>query len=121
MSSTGEKLLALQSLFEVPRALVVELLCKEPALLQLEVHELETRFKALAATFGSFTDDALMMVLADPSMLMRAGAGKALRSYDEEEGDADGWEGELPGGAGGRGLAGGKVTGDVLPSRRKRR
>ncbi|MEW5300006.1 MAG: hypothetical protein WDW36_002970 [Sanguina aurantia] len=122
VSESGEKLLALQSLFEVPRPLVVELLCKEPALLQLEVHELEARFKALAATFGSFTDDALMMVLADPSMLMRAGAGKALRSYDEEEGgDGGGWEGEMPGGAGGRGLAGGKVTGDVLPSRRRRR
>lgn len=116
LAESSEKLLALQSLFEVPRALVVELLCKEPALLQLEVSELEMRFKALAATFGSFTDDALMMVLADPSMLMRAGAGKALRSYDEEDVDGDEWDGDL----GGRGMAGGKVAGEVLPSRRKK-
>ncbi|GIL72361.1 hypothetical protein Vretimale_4139 [Volvox reticuliferus] len=69
---TLDKLLVMQSLFEIPRALVLELISREPALLAVSADDLEHKFRALKASFGAFSADAIDVVLADPSLILTA-------------------------------------------------
>ncbi|GLI68676.1 hypothetical protein VaNZ11_013162 [Volvox africanus] len=69
---TLDKLLVMQSLFEIPRALVLELIFREPALLAVSADDLDRKFRALKASFGAFSSDAIDVVLADSSLILRA-------------------------------------------------
>ncbi|GIL43660.1 hypothetical protein Vafri_1335 [Volvox africanus] len=69
---TLDKLLVMQSLFEIPRALVLELISREPALLAVSADDLDRKFRALKASFGAFSSDAIDVILADSSLILRA-------------------------------------------------
>jgi hypothetical protein len=55
----------------VPPPLAAECAAREPRLLTCAEGDLRARFDALAASFGAFREDAVDVVLADPSVLMR--------------------------------------------------
>ncbi|GLC36050.1 hypothetical protein PLESTF_001253200 [Pleodorina starrii] len=81
---TADKLLVMQSLFEIPRALVLELVLREPALLAVSADDLERKFRALAASFGAFSSDAIDVVLADPSLILTADSDSEDSGSDSE-------------------------------------
>ncbi|GFH06583.1 uncharacterized protein HaLaN_01237, partial [Haematococcus lacustris] len=54
----------------LPLHLVGQLVLQEPRLLDAPLDAMARRFQAVAASFGSFSDDAVDMVLADPSSLL---------------------------------------------------
>ncbi|PNW69910.1 hypothetical protein CHLRE_17g697900v5 [Chlamydomonas reinhardtii] len=84
VAAVREKLLVMQSLFEIPRPLVLELVFREPGLLAVSATALESKFRALASSFGAFSADAIGVVLADPSLILRAGRQGA--AADAEDG-----------------------------------
>lgn len=61
----------LRGLLDKPPALVRELLRREPALLELPTGVLLERFEKVAGSFGSFRSDAVDIILADTSALLR--------------------------------------------------
>ncbi|KAL6749273.1 hypothetical protein V8C86DRAFT_2852390 [Haematococcus lacustris] len=68
----AERLQALQAVLGggLPLHLVGQLVLQEPRLLDAPLDAMARRFQAVAASFGSFSDDAVDMVLADPSSLL---------------------------------------------------
>ena len=70
--SVGERLEAIRQLLGgVSVGLVSELVSKEPRILSTPLSELGDAYEELASSFGSFREDALQLVLADPSMLLK--------------------------------------------------
>ena len=66
-----------QLLGGVSPGLVAELVAKEPRVLSTSLPELEAAYEELASSFGSFREDALQLILADPSMLLKGRASTA--------------------------------------------
>ena len=70
--SVGERLEAIRKLLGgVSEGLIAELVAKEPRILSTPLSELGDTYEELASSFGSFREDALQLVLADPSMLLK--------------------------------------------------
>eukprot|EP00798_Chlamydomonas_sp_ICE-L_P014212 gene14212-20182_t len=106
-----EKLSTLQLLLGLPVGVVAELMVKEPRLLLLPAAKLQAGLDKLSGGLNSFgSADAMDMVLADPTVLLRAAEEKLKGS--EVNGEAS---------ASSDGMAGMKSSRNkVKPSRRKR-
>ncbi len=57
-----------------------------PGLLGVSVDDLERKFRALAASFGAFSSDAIDVVLADPSLVLRAGEQQQEQQQQQGQG-----------------------------------
>jgi hypothetical protein len=68
-----ERAAGLAELLGVPPGLLSECIAREPRLLCCSREELVVRFDALAVGFGAFREDAVDVILADPSVLLRVG------------------------------------------------
>ncbi|GAX79459.1 hypothetical protein CEUSTIGMA_g6900.t1 [Chlamydomonas eustigma] len=88
-SKTFTKLQTIQQLLgDVSSNLVLELITKEPGILKVSPQELTAVYEELASSFGSFREDALQLILADPSVLLKGIKAEASFSQMDCGGEA---------------------------------
>ena len=71
MQTLQSRVDSLKEQFDIHETVLCELLRKDIAILCLSEQQVIEKYEKLASSFGSFKDDAVNIILADPSILLK--------------------------------------------------